>query len=438
MSGVGPNMLMTAGAQGALGGVRFSIMPQLAMNANRDHPTFVSGDAARNRFASPFYYGNFSADLPSRPGDGALLRVAPGESGAWWSNPRAFVGLLSTTPEWGPPAGTSTNDHQGPRGEGLVLGHSAPGLPRVELAYSWRPVSPANVLRLRWLTGRARESDWFDDEPRNDSRILSGARVEFDRAGWLRAGAARTVMSPSGRGTLVAAMQPLGRARSDSVIDFLSADVLFDLEEPGTTGWIELARQAPIRSARDFFRLPTEGIAFRLGLMQRLSSSTDAEWSLTVEAVRLDQSGTREGVIPNDLYTSSTVIQGWTHRGQPLGSGLGPGGQQQVGRIDRAGRVWRLAVFAERVRRNEDAMFREDAPASDRHDVTLEAGVSAARRVGVYDVSARISGGRRFNYLFQGPGATSGNGPVDLGVLRVGLSLSPAHAFSIVRPTPKS
>lgn len=439
ISGVGLDLLLSAGGQGSIGRFSYSVVPRLVVSANRDHQTFVSGDPARSRFASPFYFGDFSADLPSRPGDGTLVRAALGESGIWWTGRRTLVGLMSSSPEWGPNVGSArADDVDRTLGEGLVLGRSAPGLPRVEVAYAWRHTRSGNVMRVRGLSGLAHESDWFDDVPRNDSRIVSGARFEYERSRWLKVGAARTVMSKSGRGTFDAIAQPFARSRNGTVLELLSADVLLDFEQSGSKSWLEIARQAPIRSARDFFRFPTEGIALRLGLMQRIRRSETAEWSLSIEATRLDQSGTRADVVPNDFYTSPGIIQGWTHRGQPLGAGLGPGGQHQAVRVNRAGRAWRLSAFAERVRRNEDAMFRAPSPSSDRHDVALEAGVIATRSVGGYDISARLSGGRRFNYLFQGPSETVGGAPVDLAVLRAGLSFTPTGIRSIVRPSPKS
>lgn len=437
MSGVGLDATLRAGARGSIGPFDLQFVPEFIVNENRDHQTFPSGDPARNAFASPLYFGDHSADLPSRPGDGTLVRAALGESGVWWTGQNAFVGVLATTPQWGPheahaagAGGPIGRRFEHSVGEGLVLGRSAPGLPRVEAAYAWRNKSagvPPSALRVRWFIGIAHESDWFDENPDNDTRVVSGARVEYDRDDWLAVGFARTVMSAPGRGTLAAALQPFTRTEPDEpVIEFVSADLRLTFVEAGTSTWLELARQEPIRGLREFLRFPSEGIAFRAGLTQRLRRTSAAEWWGSVEFVRLDQSGTSTGATPTDLYTSAAVVHGWTHRGQPLGSGLGPGGQRQFAQLERVGRTWRLGAFVERVRWNEDAMFRQPAPASDLHDVTVQAGFQAERRFGRYDVAARLSAGQRFNYLFQGASATTSGEPVDVGLFRVGLSFRPA------------
>jgi hypothetical protein len=414
MSGVGIGAVARAGLRGMIGPFRYRIAPELVVNENRDFHTFASADPTRDPFASPFYHGDFSADLPSRPGDARRLRILPGESGIWWSGRRAFAALSSSTPAWGPAS---------PVGEGLVLGRSAPGLPRMELGTSWRVGS--GLLRLRWLGGVASESEWFDDDPDNDQRIVSGARLEFERGERLVVGAARTVMNAAGRDRVAALLQPFSNASETASMEMLSADVRLNDVRSGTTAWLELARQAPMTGAGDFLRQPTEGLAFRTGLSQRLGPAT-AEYVLSMEFLRLDQPGTRTDRDPNDLYTSAVVSHGWTHRGQPLGSGVGPGGQRQLAGLDRLGRRWRLGLFAERVRWNEDALFRTSDPASDRHDVTLRVGLVASRVVREYEVTLVMSGGKRLNYLFQGASVMPGGQPVDVGVMRLGLSLSPA------------
>lgn len=428
-SGVGPSMRVTAGARLRLGPVHVSLRPEVVIDGNLDHQTFPSGDPSRHPLASPFYHGAHSADLPSRPGTSTYAAIAPGESGAWWSGARAFVGVLTSMPEWGPGGARAlrpgaASSHPRTPGEGLVLGESAPGLPRLELAYALRSRPATDRLAMRWFAGIARESEWFDADSRNDSRIVSGARLEYERGDAFTAGLARTVMSAGGRDVLPAAFQPFTRAIGDSVIDLLSADVLFALPDAGTLAWIEAARQVPFTSLRDLLRFPTEGIAYRIGLRQRLHRTSRAEWIATVEALRLDQSGTTTDATPSDFYTSPTVIQGWTHRGQPLGAGVGPGGQQQTARLERVGRRWHLGAFVERVRRNDGALLRDAAAVSDRHDVTLLGGVEAARDVGSYSVAARLSAGPRLSYLFQG--ASSGPaGPVDIGVVRAAISFTP-------------
>jgi hypothetical protein len=323
----------------------------------------------------------------------------------------AFAASATTAlADWGPGLG-----------EGIVLGRSAPGVPRLELAVG------STRWRARWFGGAVRESAWFDDDDANDWRAIAGLRLELQRGDGLSAGISRTVMNAGRRSLAEGAALPFTRARPGTSMEFVAADLTYRHAPAGTTAWMELARQSPIRGLGALLRAPTEGLAYRLGVRQRIARRADVEWLAEFEHMRLEQSATRDDVAPQDLYTSGVVVQGWTHLGQSLGSGVGPGGQRQAAVLRRDDRTWRLGVFAERVRWNEDAMLREPAAATDRHDVTLQLGALAEREVAGYIVAGRLSMGRRLNHLFQGASVRPDAQPVDLRLFAFGVTLRAAR-----------
>jgi hypothetical protein len=407
---IGSTLQLRAGAELRLGRVQVRLAPEIVLAGNGDFLTFPGGDPARSSYASPFYTGNFSADLPLRPGDQPLVLLAPGESGLWFQTDGFALALTSALPDWGPGVG-----------EGLVLGRSTGGLPRAELA-AWRPLA-GGLFRARWFGGAAVESRFFDADTDNDLRSVAGLRLSFERADWT-VGVSRTVMDGRGGGPMRAALQPLLPTRTDSLIELLAVDLLFARPDAGSLVWLEALRQQPLREARDLFLMPTEGLALRVGASQRIAESARARWMLGFEAVRLDQPAQRAGRAPQDLYTSPAVAQGWTHRGQPLGSGLGPGGQRQMLSLDREGRRWAIGGFVERVRWNDDALYREFLAYQNRHDVTVQAGLRAGRATrdgGRLDLW--LSAGQRLNYLFQNGTFIPGYRTDDVGFVSAGLSL---------------
>ena len=413
--GIGQFVHLRAGVEGAVGPLQFRLAPELSYQQNAAYQLLGQADAARDAFSSSFYAGGFSADLPSRFGQGSVARLRPGESSLQWLGRAGALGVTTARPRWGPTVG-----------EGLVLGASAPGVPRLEALVARRTRS--GVYRLRWFAGAVRESRYFDGDAGNDRRGLSGARAEFSRRGELvlDAGLSRTVMDGRRRATLPsAAVLPFVSTRSDSIIEIVGADLVARHAKAGSTAWLEVVRQTPFEGVGAFLRMPTEGIAFRTGLSQRLAVQRSATWFATVEFLRLDQSAQRSDRVPNDLYTSAAVAHGWTHEGQPLGSGLGPGGQRQLARLERIGSVWRTAAFLERARWNDDALYREAQPYLDRHDVTLQLGFAAARAVRGMLVTASLQTGGRYNYLFQGASSSPNNRPTDLSLWSVGLSFAP-------------
>ncbi len=384
---VGTALQLRAGMELRLGDLQLRIAPEIVSAANQDFLIFPGRDSTRSSFASPFYHGDFSADLPLRAGDAAHFRLDAGESGVWWMLPNVVFSATTARPDWGPGVG-----------EGIVLGTSAPGLPRVEIN-TWRTLGAATI-RARWFGGTAVESRFFDANTANDLRSLAGVRLTYERTDWTL-GISRTVMDGRGGGPMSAALLPMLATRTDSVIEMLALDLFITNRESGTFAWFEGARQQPLRNFRDLTLMPTEGLAFRVGMSQRLSERDAVKWILSIEAVRLDQPAQRAGRDPQDLYTSPTVIQGWTHRGQPLGSGLGPGGQRQMISLDREGRVWGLGGFVERARWNDDALYREFLAYQNRHDVTVQLGLRAGRMLRTRRIDAAFSIGKRLNYLFQ-------------------------------------
>lgn len=399
-------------------GVTARLAPEVAITGNGAFPAFTSGDPLRHPAASPFYFGAYSADLPSRRRSGA--RLWPGESGIWLHRPTARLGVATGIARWGPGVG-----------EGLVIGRSAPGIARIE-AQIERRIGERHDVRLSWFSGMVRESNAFDADPDNDRRSISGVRLTYDLADPvpLAFGVSRTVMDGRRGGYTVGraardALLPFGRSPTDSTLELLAADVTMSAASTGTLAWLETVRQAPVRSAGGLLRTPTNGLAFRLGLSQRIRATARATWTGELEFVRLDQPTQRSDEPATDLYTSATVVHGWTHDGQLLGSGLGPGGQRQVVRLTRESAIWSAKLFLERARWNEDALFRQPDPFSDRHDVTLQGGLAVGHVLAGYDVTASLVWGTRFNYQFEGASASADGTPADVGILRLGLSLRP-------------
>ncbi len=410
---IGGLLQVRFGMELRLGALQVRVAPEITSAANADFQIFPGRDASRSAFASPFYHGQYSADLPLRPGDQALFRIDPGETGIWLVLPAMTMAVTTGLADWGPGVG-----------EGIVLGRSTAGVPRVELS-TWRPAR-GGLLRARWFGGAVSEGRFFDANTSNDLRSIAGLRFTYERPQYTL-GFSRTVMDGRGGSTLSAAMLPALPTRTDSVMEFLALDFLYRDVQTGTLAWLEGARQQPLRDFRDLALMPTEGLAIRAGLSQRIIKTDKAEWIAGFEAVRLDQPGQREGRPAQDLYTSPTVAQGWTHRGQPLGSGLGPGGQRQYASLDREGAVWRLGAFLERLRVNDDAMYREFLPYPNRHDVTVQLGGRAARVWRGWEWSGTASIGKRLNYLFQNADFIPGYVSTDLTVGHFALTLSPAR-----------
>lgn len=408
-----------AGGELVVGALSLRLAPELTVEENLGFETAPGADPTRSPLASPFYIGRLSADLPSRFGvTPRRVAVHPGETAVWWRPTGFAVGASTGQLTWGPRAG-----------EGLVIGTSAPGIPRMEAQLG--STGRLRALTLRAFTGAVVESPYFDIDPANDWRPLSGLRAEWSSpSARLRLGVARTIMDGRrarwGRPRLrEAATAPIRRAPPDSVIDFTSVDGEWRDPQAGSWGWVEVARQVPIGSLRDFLRQPTEGLALRFGGSQAIATDGTGTWFVSAEFVRLDQPQQRTDRPEQDLYTSASVVHGWTHRGQPLGSGLGPGGQRQLLGVDRVGARLRIGGFVERARWNDGMLYRQFLTGPFRHDVSIVAGLHASTAADPDRFSLRIGFGRRLNYLFQNDRFNPGYRTADLPLVRLSLTVTP-------------
>jgi hypothetical protein len=126
-----------------------------------------------------------------------------------------------------------------------------------------------------------------------------------------------------------------------------------------------------------------------------------------------------------------------------LGASIGPGSSSQRLGVDYFAPRWQFGGFIERVRWQNDALYRQFLANILRHDVSFAGGVRGGRRFAKLDTRAEMTYSSRRNYLFQN-GRTNylGVRTVDVGNLSLALHLSPRTGADRVertdasRPTP--
>jgi hypothetical protein len=308
----------------------------------------------------------------------------------------------------------------------LLLSDNAEGVPH-GFVRTARPLrSPVGDVDARWIVGGLTESVFFDTSSTNELRALSGAVATVRVRGepGLTLGLARLVLAPvSGRGGLARhapdALARWGAADRASADDSSRArDQLTALfgrwvfPQSGFEVYGEWARSELPRSLRELLAAPQRSQAYTLGAAQAVPLGTRGAVRAQLELTSLEQSRTLTDRPPvDDFYTSRAAPQGFTHRGRVLGAAIGPGGSSQWLAVDAFRGRWQGGLFAERVRRENDALYREYLANAFRHDVTVTGGARAAVRLPLADVRAELAYSDRINYLFQ-------NGTANLGGFR--------------------
>jgi hypothetical protein len=175
---------------------------------------------------------------------------------------------------------------------------------------------------------------------------------------------------------------------------------------------------------RELVIAPQNAQGYTLGAQWAIPAGIDgALVQLQAEATVTDQTTVLANHPPADFYTGRTAPQGFTQRGQILGASVGPGGQSQWLSADYVMPNWSVGVMLQRIRWEDDALYRQPLPNFFRHDVTLLAGLRATARTPLYDFAASIATNRRLSYLFQ-DGAANPNGLRTVDVPNLSLTFS--------------
>lgn len=419
-AGRGASVLLRTGFTADFGRIHAVLVPEIWYSTNLPFDILPGRDASRSTFASPFYFGQHTLDLPSRPGIEPSLELTPGQSAAWVGLGKAELGGSTSNLWWGP----------GVR-DALLFGPGAAGIPRLFVRTASPVATPLGYLGSEIFIGMLTESRWFNATPQDDHRALSAGALTWSptRSGELTLGLARATQRVVPRGSSLGVraldfLQPVSDSQGDRLFAMFGR---LSLPRTRMRAYVEVATPRPIGRIRNWLTVPGDGLAYQFGV-EKIITRSDVQWILHTEMMNLDLGTQVREHPPRDFYAGYGTPHGWTQRGQLLGAGIGPGGQSQWLSADRVGKRWALGVYGERVRWNNEALLRQYLPTYYRHDVTLRTGIRGSLRTSLvgrpYDVAVDASWGKRLNYLFQNTTFIDYR-TVDVAVPQLRLTLSP-------------
>lgn len=393
------------------------VAPEVVSSSNQSFDHEPARDSTRSSFASPFYAPpNPSIDYPTQFGADAFTRVTPGASAAWISAFGVSAGWSASPQRWGP----------GQRGS-LLLGTASAGIPRAFVRTSTPVATPLGVFDAVAFLGSVTESQYFDRDDQNNFRSISAVGLSWSPSvrGVFTLGAARGVMraSETARPNAAHISDALAAAGNDAD-ELISMFARIGRANDPLSAWVEMARNRAGFGLRSFLTLPYDATSYIVGA-RGLTPLRHGHLSTLVEFANLEQGEDIIGRAPQDFYTGAAVPQGWTQRGRPIGHWVGPGGQTQFFALDWLHKRGRAGVFFERVRRNEDALFREFLAYPNRHDVSLEYGVRAALAWAGQEFSLDVSSAKRLNFEFQNATYLPAVRTVDVRTPRIRFSVTP-------------
>ena len=371
------------------------------------HPaTTLPLPAGRNPLSSP-WHTRPSIDAPLRFGTHPFSFGDLGQSTVGARFGAVILGLSTENEWWGPGIRNA-----------ILLSNNAAGIPRA-FVRTRRPLhTRIGTIEGSWFLGGLFESRYFDNDWQDDRRSISGValtwRPKFEPD--LTLGFARTVYASMlgwdrlpmhlfdvlrDRGTRVTPDSGAVNAREQ--IAALSGRWVFPAAR--FAAHFEWARTELPTSLRDFLTSPTHSQGYTVGL----------EWATPVgpwpnllrfqgEHTYLERSPTYRDRPLASFYTSGSVAQGYTQRGQVIGAAIGPGGSGHWLGLDYFTPTWRLGLQLGRIRWDDDALYRfPNVNYLNKwcaHDVSLFAGVTASHTGPWGRISASLTRGERINMFF--------------------------------------
>ena len=340
-----------------------SFRPIMIYNQNREFElSALPVRSGRSEFSYPFA----NIDQPQRFGDGSFRTFDPGQSYIRAEAAGYEAGLSNQNRWWGPALHYP-----------IILSNNAPGF--------WHffagTAEPKDIyigdLEATVLWGKLHESDYFDQQSFNDERYITGCTVTLNPKPVpnLSLGFSRIfyrVLPPEGIpvSELFKSFEAFTKSRfissdalsgDDEYSQMLSLHGRWVFPQSGFELYGEWARNDHSWNFRDFLGEPEHSRAYMAGFQKSFLLSNNNILAVNAEIVQLENSNTGDFRAHPSYYAHHIVTQGYTHRGQVLGTGYGPGSNSQILQGNYYFRNGRLGGWARRTVHNNDYLYNSNA-----------------------------------------------------------------------------
>ena len=388
-------------------GLTLRVNPSVAWVQNADFPLAPLTLEGMPEYAYPWR----RIDWPQRFGPKAFWWVDPGQSELRLNAWGATVGFGTRNLWWGPGIRNS-----------IVMSNNAGGFPHAFLGTRGPRDIGIGLIEASWIMGRLSQSDYFDPDVQNRRRYITGLVVAYSPSflDGFSVGFSRVfygfvpedgqplsdlflVFQGVRKNALATSDNPTGDDERDQMISLFGRWVF---SESGAEVYFEWARNDHAGDLYDFIQEPEHSQGYTLGLQKAVELSGGNHLALRAELTHLQREPTyllRESPV---YYTHHIVTQGYTHRGQIIGAGVGPGGIQQHVGADLYTNWGRAGVMLQRRVHDNDAFYtwaEANDRTFDRHHVSFDLGLNALTSRGDFELGASAVLTREINRWFYGP-----------------------------------
>jgi hypothetical protein len=248
----------------------------------------------------------------------------------------------------------------------LLLGNHAPGFWHVSLS-SRNPVPvPAGLASFSWFLGQIEPLKQRPSTPPGISRMINGWSVSYqpELLPGLEVGLQQVFYGDAG--FPVMARGALPKTHESDREGMWSVFMNWSFPEVGLETYAEWGRQGERRSLYQVYLEPDVNRGYVMGLTKRLQAGKGLSVILNAEITQLENSSVSFFYQETQTwYQSPRFSDGYTHRGQVLGSGIGPGSSIHTARIYLKSRYGYAGFSMGRVVHHNDRLY-NNAPRFER------------------------------------------------------------------------
>ncbi|MGL1887009.1 MAG: capsule assembly Wzi family protein [Reichenbachiella sp.] len=395
--GKGFTTALYGGVTGKIGILEYTISPMVFRAQNQEFEL-----APSNGVANPYNYQFESnkIDYVQRFGDEPLTQIDLGQTEVRLVYKKITLGVSNQNVIWGP---SNFNP--------IILGNSSSGIPHVDLGTHTPINTKIGDFEIKLYWGALTESKYYDNNAENNTRywaagsfgyqpsFIPGLYIGLNRSMYKKGEEFHTkdlfAMFTNYRVPDDAAV-----GTNDEYDQMASLTCRWTFPSLGFEAFFELAKNDFGGQVVGFE--PEHGRAYTLGLTKYFEFKNQKVLRFTYERSLVDRSKSAAYRYYNVWYTHGIVKQGYTHKGQLIAAGIGPGSTTDVlqGQF-----IWpknMLTVMGQRIRYNDD-YFLFNIANYPQHDHEWNVSVRYSRVWGKLIFNGEIAGAGRVNmYYIEG------------------------------------
>lgn len=421
----GYQTVISGGIFAKYGPVSVQLKPELVYAANKNYEGF--SDKQSDKIWNDYYHLYLNkVDLPERFGDKSFREIYWGQSSLRITVRSVSLGLSTENLWWGPGVNNS-----------LIMTNNAPGFKHITLN-TVKPIrSFIGSFEGQIIAGRLEHSGYLPPDTGrvylgmkdyvvkpNDWRYINAAVITYQPK-WIPGlflGLSRSFViyeKNLGKGftdllPIFSAFEKVNSAGGEFAEDARKRDQLSSVfsrwifPKEHAEIYFEYGRNDHAYNLRDLTLEPDHSRAYVVGLTKvfPLNKIQDKVIQVNLELTQLEKNTGTTGRPAESWYSHYQVSDGYTNRGQLLGSGIGPGSNMQSFDIRLNNQLNAIGLKMERVVRNNDFHYQaiKDIRA---HWVDMGLSLFAQKRFKSMLLNGKLQGIKSLNYqhLYEPVGA---------------------------------